>query len=265
MANYSKPLVVSEEALQELEAYAQNNPDPTKRRRAAMVLAVAKGGRVTEVAEQLSERPKTVLVWKRRYEANGLAGLDNLPRGNTKGMDRTGFGQRVCAALNGPPPEGSSFWTAALLSRELKVPATDIRKYLNRAGIDLVALRQSQAALKAASGGDTPANPEGMPQPADTERQGMAYAETSQGEPHHVRIILQEVDDAGAVLTEANLLVERVLADAEHFDVHTADGFRRDWNLAEKGIANGFLKLLQTFLEGHVDAAKKSSNESLAP
>lgn len=265
MAYHSKPMQLTEEALQELEACAQNNPDPIVRKRAAMVLAVAKGGKVMEVAEQLSAGPNTVLGWKKRYEENGLAGLDSLPPGKRKSADGPTLGERVRAALNGPPPWGSSFWTAALLSRELDVPVADIRKYLKRAEIDLTALRQSHAAEGAVPSGDIPADPEKVPHPADTERQSGACAETSHGGPHNVRIIIQEEDDAGDVLAGTHILLEHILADAQHFDVRTVDGFQRDWNLAEQGIANGFLQLLQAFLTGHVDAAKKNSNESLAP
>lgn len=238
MGNYSKPMQPSEEALQELEA-----------------------------AEQMSTCSNTVLGWKRRYEENGVAGLESLPSGKRKGTDGTSLGDRVRAALKGPPPVGSSFWTAALLSRELDVPVIDVRRYLRRSEIDLAALRQSQAAEEAVRS-DPPAEPEEVPQPVDAERQGEECAETTQvqhhGEPHHVRIILRE-EDAGIVLTEANILVEHILADAEHFDVQTVDGFQRDWNMAEQGITYGFLQLLQTFLTGHVDAAKKNGNESRDP
>ena len=44
-------------------------------RRARMILELAEGKMVKDVAAELGERPSTVILWRDRYLANGIEGL----------------------------------------------------------------------------------------------------------------------------------------------------------------------------------------------
>ena len=68
---------LSEAQIQELEALRHQSPKPYLRERAAAVLKVAQGARVTEVAEKgllIRHEPETVHTWIKSYLKSGLNG-----------------------------------------------------------------------------------------------------------------------------------------------------------------------------------------------
>jgi len=88
--------------------------------RAAIVLACAHGSGTSEAARQLGLSRPTVIKWRDRYAARGLAGLDDEPRsGRPKIVDDAA----IIAATLEPPPErlGVTHWSTRLLARQLGV------------------------------------------------------------------------------------------------------------------------------------------------
>jgi transposase len=71
-------VVLEEKQRQELEEIRDHHGKPYLRERAAAILKVADGERVTKVAERgLLKRhePETISEWIRRYRQSGVAGL----------------------------------------------------------------------------------------------------------------------------------------------------------------------------------------------
>jgi hypothetical protein len=88
--------------------------------RAAIVLACADGSGTSEAARRLGLSRPTVIKWRERYAAHGLAGLDDEAR---SGRPKTVDDAAIIAATLDPPPErlGVTHWSTRLLARQLGV------------------------------------------------------------------------------------------------------------------------------------------------
>ena len=88
--------------------------------RARIVLLAAEGVPNAEIVRRVGVSRPTVIGWRNRYEAGGMAALDDLPRsGRPPTIDEVAV---VVATLN-PPPEtlGVTHWSARLLARHLGI------------------------------------------------------------------------------------------------------------------------------------------------
>jgi len=86
--------------------------------RAAIVLAVADGAGTSETARRLGVSRPTVIKWRDRFAAQGIAGLDDEPRtGRPKVVDDASI---IAATLDPPPARlGVTHWSTRLLARQL--------------------------------------------------------------------------------------------------------------------------------------------------
>jgi len=88
--------------------------------RARVVLLAAEGVGTAEIVRRVGLSKPAVIGWKRRYTAEGIAGLDDRPKsGRPPVIDPVGI---VLATLE-PPPEklGVTHWSSRLLARHLGV------------------------------------------------------------------------------------------------------------------------------------------------
>ena len=88
--------------------------------RARVVLLAADGFGTTEIVRRVGLSKPAVIGWKRRYAAEGLAGLDDRPKsGRPRVIDPVPI---VLATLE-PPPEnlGVTHWSSRLLAQHLGV------------------------------------------------------------------------------------------------------------------------------------------------
>jgi transposase-like protein len=88
--------------------------------RAAIVLACAGGSGTSDTARRLGVSRPTVIKWRDRFIAHGMAGLDDEPR---PGRPKTIEDAAIIATTLDPPPErlGVSHWSTRLLARHLGV------------------------------------------------------------------------------------------------------------------------------------------------
>jgi hypothetical protein len=88
--------------------------------RARIVLLAAAGESNTAIAAQVGVSRPTVIGWRERYTAAGLAGLNDEPR---SGRPRTVDHGAIVAATLRPPPKkyGVTHWSSRLLARHLKI------------------------------------------------------------------------------------------------------------------------------------------------
>src|SRR5580765_4442449 len=87
--------------------------------RARIVLLAADGMSNTAIAEQVGVSRPTVISWRQRYTAGGLAGLDDRPK---SGRPRTVDRAKILAETLTPPPAklGVSHWSSRLLAEHLR-------------------------------------------------------------------------------------------------------------------------------------------------
>jgi transposase len=88
--------------------------------RSRIVLLAAEGLSNTAIAERVGASRPTVIGWRDRYQAQGLAGLSDAPRaGRPRRIDHAGI---VTATLTPPPRKyGVTHWSTRLLARHLRI------------------------------------------------------------------------------------------------------------------------------------------------
>ena len=87
-------------------------------RRARIVLLAADGVGTNEIATRTGASKPTVIGWKKRYAAEGLAGLEDRPKpGRPKTVDEVAV---VLATLEPPPQRlGVTHWSSRLMADHL--------------------------------------------------------------------------------------------------------------------------------------------------
>lgn len=110
----------------ELRRWArQTGRDRRRAQRARLILALAKGGTVREVAVRVGVHPETVLRWRRRFEAHRLEGIARIaPRRTEIGGAGLSEAYRVLSAPDAAPAAGATRWASRSLARALRVNAT---------------------------------------------------------------------------------------------------------------------------------------------
>ena len=94
-------------------------------KRARIVLLAADGVANTRITELAGASLPTVLLWRSRYQAQGLAGLGDVARtGRPRTIDHAAI---VTATLTPPPKKlGVTHWSSRLLAQRLKVSASTV-------------------------------------------------------------------------------------------------------------------------------------------
>jgi transposase len=102
--------------------------------RARIVLLAADGVGTNGIVDRLGVSKPTVIWWKKRYTAEGVAGLEDRPKpGRPQQIDEVAI---VLATLE-PPPEhlGVTHWSSRLLGRELGLSNVTIAKVWKKWGL----------------------------------------------------------------------------------------------------------------------------------
>jgi transposase len=122
VANRPAPALVLREGDRErLQALTRSSIAPAGlAQRARIVLLAADGESNTAIATKVGVSRPTVIGWRERYQAKGIAGLDDEPRsGRPRQIERA----KVIATTLAPPPKryGITHWSSRLLARHLKI------------------------------------------------------------------------------------------------------------------------------------------------
>jgi transposase len=115
--------VLNEEQVAELRAVVNSRDVPAAvGTRARIVLWMAEGRRRKDVAELAAVSLPTVGRWVDRYTRNGLAGLDERPRGGPREQVPAWVRARILALTRATPPTetGLSHWSSRQLAAYLK-------------------------------------------------------------------------------------------------------------------------------------------------
>jgi transposase len=102
--------------------------------RARIVLLAADGVSNTRIAELVGVSRPTVLGWRARYAARGLAGLDDEAR---SGRPRQVDHRQIVAATLRPPPRKYvvTHWSSRLLARHLKIGDATVARAWREYGV----------------------------------------------------------------------------------------------------------------------------------
>jgi transposase len=136
MANRPAPgLVLREGDRERLQGLTRSFTAPAGlAQRARIVLLAADGESNTAIAEKVGVSRPTVIGWRERYHAKGMAGLADEPRsGRPRHIDRA----RVIAVTLTPPPDkyGVTHWSSRLLATHLKISDHSVAAIWREAGI----------------------------------------------------------------------------------------------------------------------------------
>jgi transposase len=95
--------------------------------RARIVLLAGEGLGTNEIVRRTGASKPTVLLWKKRYAAEGTGGLEDRPR---PGKPRTAGDVAIVLATLEPPPKrlGVTHWSSRLLAAELGVSNVKVAK-----------------------------------------------------------------------------------------------------------------------------------------
>ena len=105
--------------------------------RAKIVLACWDGKRNDEVSGELGVRANTVGLWRKRFAAQGIAGLHDQPRPGKKPKYGEALRLRILRQLELPPPPGLAGWDGGTLSAALGVSDAAVWRVLRKEGIQL--------------------------------------------------------------------------------------------------------------------------------
>ena len=96
--------------------------------RARVVLRSAEGIGIERLATELGVAIMTVKLWRRRYAEAGLAGLADAPRPGHPPTYTRADRDRVIALTLGPPPEGTTHWSARRIAERVGMGTTTVQR-----------------------------------------------------------------------------------------------------------------------------------------
>ncbi len=125
-----KPLAVSQDTREELEALACSRSLPAGLvRRAEIVLLCAEGLDNTTVAARLGVRRQTVGKWRERFRTQGLMGLYDEPRpGRPRSLPDETLMTRLRKTLETRPPDGRTHWTCRAMAAATGVSKSTVQR-----------------------------------------------------------------------------------------------------------------------------------------
>ena len=128
MARPIKRLYANEDVTSELRRRANGRSNEHRERfRAEIVLLRLQGIKINDIARRLNTSMRTVSIWSSRFEAAGLAGLDDKGgRGRKPSLPETKV-ERVVAEVT-RPPKGRSRWSVRSMARYAGVSPSTVQR-----------------------------------------------------------------------------------------------------------------------------------------
>ena len=105
--------------------------------RARIVLACLEGKRNDAVGRELGVRPNTVGLWRKRFAARGMAGLQDRARPGKAAKYGPELRLRILRELELPPPKGVASWVGGSLAAALGGSDDAVWRILRKAGVQL--------------------------------------------------------------------------------------------------------------------------------
>jgi transposase len=129
-------LAVTEADMAHLEAVVRARTSEQRAvTRARIVLRSAEGGAIERIAEDVGVAVMTVKLWRRRYASGGVEGLVDAPRPGHPPTYTRSDRDRVIALTLGPPPEGTTHWSARRVAQQMGMGITTVQRIWAEAGL----------------------------------------------------------------------------------------------------------------------------------
>jgi transposase len=130
------PLIADEPELSALRALARaGRTEQRVATRARIVLRAVEGLPNNRIAAEVGVAPMTVLLWRRRFERDRLAGLHDVPRPGRARIYTRADRDRVIALTLSEPPAGLSHWSSRRLAREVGMSTRTVQRIWQEAGL----------------------------------------------------------------------------------------------------------------------------------
>ena len=249
-----KPISCSKTDIVELNKIATSSDEPRLSLRARIVLACIEGRQVKDIAAELNERPNTVILWRRRFDEQGISGLYNLPRGKNAYRYGSDLRERLLALLSETPPNGEPRWTGELLSGRLCVPAAVIWRLLRKEGIRLT--------------NPPPAEPEVITASCEIPLHFTFRKECPMKEKTPANNEMMDLEISAKITAKDGTVIERKvrLVDAipgfDDFDFDTKEGFLRDFDTLERAILKARNEVSEGITEAYGEHLSKKNGRS---
>jgi transposase len=104
-------------------------------RRARVILLLADGSSYASITAKTGCSSRTIALWKRRFEAEGVPGLAARHRGSKPTVLTPALQARILAWTRRPPPHGATHWSTRTLGRKLAVQHTIVARAWRAAGL----------------------------------------------------------------------------------------------------------------------------------
>jgi transposase len=139
MANETKKVRLHPRERQILKSWLRSRTLPRRQvERAQILLAAARGESSRSIAEEVGVARGTVLQWIRRYEAEGLEGIERdrprsgRPRKITPVVEEAIIQKTISES---PPPEVATHWSSRLLAKTMRLKHVDIWRVWQKYGL----------------------------------------------------------------------------------------------------------------------------------
>jgi len=143
MPSATDPLMLTADERATLEKYARaraGRADVAHRARAVLLLAT--GTSYAEITATVGWSSATIAKWKRRFEADRLAGLWGRHKGSKPRLRTPQLEARVLNWTRKAPPSGATQWSTRSLAKHLQIPHTLVQRVWQRAGLQPHRLEQ---------------------------------------------------------------------------------------------------------------------------
>jgi transposase len=125
---------LSAEQREELTRWAQSRTLPAGDVfRARLMLALADGKSWNQIEIELPTSRPTMARWKRRFEQEGIAGLDPRHKGSTVRQATPSVQARVLRKTTQRPGDGSTHWTGRKLAAALGLSKSTVQRIWRQA------------------------------------------------------------------------------------------------------------------------------------
>jgi transposase len=134
MGRYQSVLLLSEEQRDELRRWAQSRSLPAGDVfRARLILALADGKSWSAIEIELATSRPTVARWKRRFERDGIAGLDPQHKGSRPTTVTPALQARVVRKTTEAPADGSTHWSCRKMAAALGISKSTVQRIWKQA------------------------------------------------------------------------------------------------------------------------------------
>jgi transposase len=146
MRRYQSVLLLSDEQRGELTRWAQSRSLAAGDVfRARLILALADGKSWNCIEAELSTTRPTIARWKRRFERDGIAGLDPQHKGSKPKTVTPALQARVIRKTSEAPADGSTHWSCRKMAAALSISKSTVQRIWKQAKLKPHRLEQYMA------------------------------------------------------------------------------------------------------------------------